>query len=64
MKPYQMELLWNEKTYMSFSNSERSKKLADIYDKRIIDLLQLGELKRIFEKWNYKFSPEAWNERG
>lgn len=62
MEPYRLEHLWNETTYMSFADSERSKKLIEIYDQRIIELFQSGELQKIFEKWDYKFWPEAWEE--
>ncbi|MDM8537022.1 transporter substrate-binding domain-containing protein [Desulfobacterales bacterium HSG17] len=63
MEHYGIENVWNENTYMSFANSEKSKKLIEIYDKRIITLFQSGELKKIFEKWNYKFSPDAWKSK-
>ncbi len=62
MSSYQMETLWGENMYMAFANSERSKKLIEVYDKRIIELLRSGELKRLFEKWNDKFTPDAWQE--
>lgn len=52
MTPYQLETLWGENAYMVFSNSERSKQLIELYDKRIIELSKSGELQRIFEKWD------------
>lgn len=62
MNVYRMEPVWNEKTYMSFSKSEKSEQLIRIYDKRIVELFDSGELEKIFEKWNYRFVPEAWKE--
>jgi len=62
MNVYQVETIWGENAYMSFSKSEKSKKLIEIYDKRIIELFKSGELKKIFEKWNVIFPPEAWKK--
>ncbi|MCP4129976.1 MAG: amino acid ABC transporter substrate-binding protein, partial [bacterium] len=62
MTPYQIETLWGEKMYMVFAKSERSKKLIEVYDKRVIELFKSGELKKLFKKWNNKYSPEAWQE--
>jgi ABC-type amino acid transport substrate-binding protein len=60
MTPYGLEILWATNAYMAFGKSERSEKLIQIYDKRIIELFKSGELKRIYEKWNARFSPEPW----
>ncbi|WP_207681881.1 substrate-binding periplasmic protein [Desulfonema magnum] len=61
--PFGIEPLWGEKMYMAFSKSERSEKLIEIYDKRIMKLVNSGELKKIFEKWDlYPFPPDAWKE--
>lgn len=62
MKPYQIEILWSEKAYMSFAKTAKSDKLIKIYDKRIIELFKSGELKKMHEKWNARFSPEAWKD--
>lgn len=62
MEPYRIERLWSEKTYMSFAKSEKSKKLIEIYDRRIMEMYGSGELKKIFEKWNYRFLPDAWKK--
>ena len=57
MTPYRLETLYSRNAYMNFSESKRSKKLMEIYDKRIIELLHSGELKKCFEKWGVKFAP-------
>ena len=62
MNVYQVETVWGENAYMSFSKTEKSKKLIEIYDRKIIEMFKSGELKKIFEKWNVIFSPDAWKE--
>ncbi len=62
MQLYQVEPLWKLKLYMSFADAEKSKTLSDIYDTGIIELLNSGELQKIFEKWEIPFSPEIWQE--
>ncbi|QTA88192.1 Uncharacterized protein dnm_042330 [Desulfonema magnum] len=42
--------------------TEKSEKLTEVCDKRGADLSESGELKKIFEKWNVIFVPEAWTE--
>jgi ABC-type amino acid transport substrate-binding protein len=63
MNNYQMETLWTENYYIAFSKSDKSKKLIEIYDKRIPELLQSGELKQLFEKWKYEFLPDIWKPK-
>jgi len=62
MDSYRIETIWGEKAYMSFSKTEKSKRLIQIYDKRIIELFKSGELKKIFEKYNFTLPSEAWQE--
>jgi polar amino acid transport system substrate-binding protein len=57
MSQYQMEILVAKNAYIKFSNSNKSKKLIEIYDKRIPELMASGELKTMFEKWKVKFEP-------
>ena len=61
-QPYRVEPLWQEKLYLSLADSEKSKTLIDIYDRRIIELLKSGELQTLFEKWNVPFPSEIWQE--
>lgn len=61
MRPYRVELLWGEKAYMAFAESQKCKKLIRIHDQRIVKLARSGRLKRIFEKWDiYPYPPNAW----
>ena len=52
------------KLYLSFSNTDKSRKLIQIYDRRIPELLENGELKKIFTKNNsnlIKFGPDRYS---
>ncbi len=62
MTPYQLEMMWYDNSYMSFSKSDKSKKLVEIYDRRIMELFKSGELEKLFKKWNVRFEPDAWKE--
>jgi ABC-type amino acid transport substrate-binding protein len=56
ISPYQLKIIWKDKSYMGFSKTEKSKKLIEIYDKRIKDVFSSGELEKIFEKWHMKYA--------
>jgi len=62
MNIYQMEKIGGDKGFMACPKTEKSKILINIYDKRIIELLKSGELKKIFEKWNYPFETNTWEK--
>ncbi|WP_166405087.1 substrate-binding periplasmic protein [Desulfonema ishimotonii] len=62
MSQYQIEALWGEPSYMSFAKTEKSDRLIKIYDERIVKLFKSGELKKLFDKWEIKYSPEAWQK--
>lgn len=62
MNSFQIEIIWSENTYMGFSKSEKSKKLIEIYDKRIIEVFKSGELEKLFKKWGSRFSPDPWEQ--
>lgn len=57
MTPYQMKVLVSKNAYLKFSNTEKSKRLVELYDKRIPELIGSGELEALFKKWNVKFEP-------
>lgn len=63
MNNYQAETLWTENYYVAFSKSDKSKELIEIYDKKIPEMLQSGELKKLFEKWEYEFLPDVWKPK-
>ncbi|MBI9090477.1 MAG: transporter substrate-binding domain-containing protein [Desulfobacterium sp.] len=58
--PFRLEVLQGEKSYVGFARTLKSQRLMAIYDHRIQELLRSGVLKRIFEKWNATFEPDAW----
>lgn len=61
MSPYRVETVGEDKGYMVFSKSEKSEKLIEIYDKNIKELFKSGELKKLFEKWDYPFpTADVW----
>jgi len=52
------------KLYLNFSNTDNSRKLIQIYDRRIPELLKSGELKKIFKDNNSslsKFGPDRYS---
>ena len=51
MSKYRMETAFTINTYMRFSNTDRSRELIRIFDKRMAELTERGELKVLFEKW-------------
>lgn len=55
MSVYQSEVLVAKNAYLRFSKSDKSKKLIEIYDKKIPELIASGELEAMFKKWNVKF---------
>lgn len=63
MSQYHKKILWGEKAYPAFSESDRSKKLIEIYDKQIKILFETGKLRRIYEKWDVQFFPEYWEDQ-
>ncbi len=42
-----------EKLFLKFANTEQSKKLIKIYDKRMTELAKSGEIEKIFKKWGH-----------
>jgi len=62
MSPYRLEILWSERGYMVFSDTEKSKKLIKIFDTEIIRLHNSGKLKEIYQKWHVRYPGEAWTD--
>lgn len=56
ISPYELKIIRKEKSYIGFSKTEKSKKLIEIYDKRIKDVFNSGELEKFFEKWNMEYA--------
>jgi len=62
MNLYRMETIGGDKGYMVCKKSRKAEDFIKIYDKRIIELLASGELKKIFDKWNYPFQAGTWEK--
>lgn len=60
---YRVETLWNSRIRLFFPDSERSRKFAVLFDRRMAGLLGSGELARLFEKWGVPFDPKAYGSR-
>ena len=53
----QVETAFTINTYPRFGNNSRSRKLIDIYDKRMAELKDSGELAEVFKKWGMDLPP-------
>ena len=60
---YRVETLWNSRICLFFKDSERSRNLVDLFDRRMAELRQSGELARLFEKWGVPFDPRTYGSR-
>jgi polar amino acid transport system substrate-binding protein len=49
--------LMNLNLFLGFANNERGKLLADIFDMRFATLLESGEIKKLYNKWNWPIYP-------
>ncbi len=52
---YVDETVNSANAYLEFAHTERSKQLIQIYDERMPKLLESGEIKQLFKKWDIKF---------
>lgn len=55
MERYRMEPLFSVRVYLRFSETETSRKLVDIYDRRMPELLQTGVVKALYDRWDVPF---------
>lgn len=51
---YEIQNVITKQLYVRFAKTEKGKRLADIYDKRILRLYENGQLERLYLKWGYK----------
>ncbi|MGB5445663.1 MAG: transporter substrate-binding domain-containing protein [Psychromonas sp.] len=49
--------LMNLNIFLGFANNERGKLLADLFDMRFATLLESGEIKKLYNKWNWPMYP-------
>jgi polar amino acid transport system substrate-binding protein len=54
---YKIQPVIYNNLYLRFANTPKSKKLIELYDQRIPELLASGELEQIFKKWNLDMIP-------
>lgn len=54
---YRLEVLYGRNAYVEFAHSERSERLMAIYERRIVELQESGELEALFRKWGVRFTP-------
>lgn len=54
---FQVETAFTINTYPRFGNNSSSRKLIEIYDKRMADLKASGELAEVFKKWGMALPP-------
>ena len=58
---YRVTLLTSLPSYLGFVPNARGQQLADLFDRRMAELVKSGELKPIFQRWQqpYPFDPES-----
>lgn len=62
MSLYRKRVLWDERAYISFSDTPRSRELIRIFDRRIKELFHSGDLERIYRNWDQPFFRHYWEE--
>ncbi len=58
MASYQRETVKQINLYLAFATNDKGKKLQEIFDERFPQLIQSGEIKKLFDKWqssNYTY---------
>lgn len=54
---FEYNTLMNLNIFPAFANNERGRQLQKIFDVRFSKLLKEGEIKRLFDKWNWPIYP-------
>lgn len=54
---FKVESVKQLKLYVVFSDNDRGKYLKSMFDRRFRILLSEGEVKRIYDKWNWPLYP-------
>ena len=62
MSLYHKQVLWAEKAYVAFTDSDRSTSLIRTWDDRIQQLFKSGALEKIYSKWGQPFYSQYWDE--
>lgn len=54
-KKLKRETIKHLNLYLAFSNTERGRRLSEIFDERFVTLLASGEIKALFNKWGSQY---------
>jgi len=54
---FEYSTLMNLNLYPAFANNERGRQLQQVFDERFAKLLKSGELKKLFDKWEWNTFP-------
>lgn len=52
---FSVETIKKLNLYLGFSNTAKGRALADIFDRRFPELIKSGELKALFDKWEFSY---------
>ena len=52
---FMVETIKKLKLFLGFANTLKGKRLADIFDERFPILIENGEIKTLFEKWEFEY---------
>jgi len=53
---YDMQTVLKLNLYLAFANTPKGTKLKEIFDERFPILLQSGEIKKLFDKWQFNYN--------
>ena len=59
---YEIHPLWLQKAYVAFADSDRSRQLVRVYDRRAAAMVASGQMAEIYHKWKQPFDPENWRD--
>ena len=52
---FTVEMIKKLNLYLGFANTGKGRELADIFDQRFPELIKSGELKTLFDKWEFSY---------
>ncbi len=53
MTDFEISTLLNAELYLAFADTDKGKKLLALWDKRIVELHKSGELKKLYDEYDY-----------
>ncbi len=54
---YQFETIWLENIFVPFTKTVKSRRLMEIFDRRMVELRNNGVLKKLYQKWQRQLPP-------